>query len=602
MSKLKSNLIKINNEIQDKIIPDNIKKGINIFGVDGTLDSIVGSNVRVFKTKEELDSSTDAQVDDLALIYKNEIQSLSPGVVVSSLTFPETVVLSEAYTSNYYCDIESTDTSVMFQGNCMLDSTSFRFDAYYDGGRISVMYNSRDGITYTRVYMQGNENKLTNSILLPTTIKVHTESEWDINIENFMKSVDSYFGGIYIFTSTNTWEIAPTQLSSITPSDLIANKSIYASNGIVESDGSIGIPDNSLTDVSAMLYSQIQQYYENMTPIILTETNKTINKNIYTIPVKMDGTVLLDTGNITNGSYMFRDCKNLTVVPLLNTSNINTAIFMFSGCLNVSYISNLDTTNITNMYAMFSGCKSLKAIPNINTSNVINMVHLFSSCTNLLTVSNLNTSKAIDISNMFLGCTNLITVSGLDTSNVTDFRFVFENCSSLTTVSQLNMVKATNTAKMFLNCHNLVSVPNLDTRSLQGMQNMFSYCYNLENAPMMITNQVWSMDGVFANCYNLKNVPFYNTSNVSDFSYAFYNCWNLLNVPSLSTYRCNDLYNIFTNCPNLTNDSLNNIMLMCANATRVTNKSFLNIGLTENQINICKTLDNYTLATSAGWK
>ena len=62
------------------------------------------------------------------------------------------------------------------------------------------------------------------------------------------------------------------------------------------------------------------------------------------------------------------------------------------------------------------------------------------------------------------------------------------------------------------------------------------------------------------------------------------------------------LYNIFTNCPNLTNDSLNNIMLMCANATRVTNKSFLNIGLTENQINICKTLDNYTLATSAGWR
>lgn len=602
MSKLKSNLIKISNEIQDKIIPDNIKKGINIFGIEGNLDSIIGSNIRVFKTKEEMDSATDVQVDDLALIYKNEIQSLSPSTVISSLTFPETVVLSEAYTSSCRCSIESTDTNIMFQGDCELDSTSFRFQAFYDNGNINVMYNSNDGITYTRVYMQDNNGELTNPILLPTTIKVYNESEWDINIENFMKSVDSYFGGIYVFTSANTWEIAPTQLSSISPSDLIANKSIYASNGIVESDGSISIPNNSFTDVSAMLYSQIQQHYENMTPIVLTDTNKTINKNIYTIPVKRDGTVLFDMGNVTNGSYMFRDCKNLTAVPLLNTSNISNACFMFGSCSNVTYISDLDTSNITNMYAMFASCKSLKAVPNIDVSNITNMVHLFSSCTNLITVSNLNTSKATDISNMFLGCTNLTTVSNLDTHNVTDFRFAFENCSSLTTIPQLNMINATNTAEMFKRCYNLVSVPDLDTRSLQGMKSMFSYCYNLENAPMMVTNKVWSMEWVFEDCHNLKNVPLYNTSNVSSFSYTFYNCWNLLNVPPLSTYKCNDLHGTFTNCPNLTNDSLNNIMIMCANATRVTNKSFLNIGLTENQINICKTLDNYTLATSVGWK
>lgn len=602
MSKLKSNLIKINNEIQDKIIPDNIKKGINIFGIDGNLDSIIGSNVRVFKTKEELDSSTDAQVDDLALIYKNEIQSLSPSTTIGSLTFPETVVLSEAYTSSCFCELESTDTSIMFNGNCMLDSTSFSFNAYYSDGNINVMYNSSDGITYTRVYMQGNSGGLTNPISLPTTIKVYNESEWDNNIGNFIKSVDSYFGGIYVFTSSNTWEIAPTQLSSITPGDLIANKSIYASNGIVESDGSISIPDNSFTDVSAMLYSQIQQYYENMTPIILTDTNKTINKNIYTIPVKRDGTVLLDTGNVTNGSYMFRDCRNLTTIPLLNTSNITNAYFMFDGCSNVTYISDLDTTNIRNMCAMFAGCKSLQAIPNIDVSNVTNMLHLFSGCTNLITISNLNTSKVTDISNMCLGCTNLTTVLDLDTHNVTDFRFAFENCSSLATISQLNMINATNTTDMFARCYNLINVPDFDTRSLQCMKYMFRYCYNLENAPMMVTNKVWSMTETFSNCHNLKNVPLYNTVNVSDFSYTFCDCWNLKNVPPLSTYRCNDLHNIFKNCPNLTNDSLSNIMIMCANATKVTNKSFLNIGLTADQINICKTLDNYTLATNAGWK
>ena len=53
---------------------------------------------------------------------------------------------------------------------------------------------------------------------------------------------------------------------------------------------------------------------------------------------------------------------------------------------------------------------------------------------------------------------------------------------------------------------------------------------------------------------------------------------------------------------NLSDESLNNILAMCANATSYTGtKTLAYIGLTSAQANKCKTLSNYSAFTSAGW-
>ena len=245
-----------------KIIPENIKKGIQIFNVTGTLESNANivEGAKLFKTKDEMNSSTGNVEGDLALVYRNQ----------------------------------------------------------------------------------------------------HT------------------FDGIYIYKNNN-WELAPTQLTAT--SDYVYKQSFYGKNGV--ESGTLGTPDNSFADVNAKVYNEIQTQYDNMTPRILTDNNKFINQSIYCIPVKRDGTPLLNTSKVTNMYGMFDDYKNLTTIPLL------------------------DTSNVTNMYRMFANCKNLVTIPQLNTSKVTNMRFIFSGCTNLTTIPELDTSSATDMAWMFGGCTNL---------------------------------------------------------------------------------------------------------------------------------------------------------------------------------------------------
>lgn len=59
---------------------------------------------------------------------------------------------------------------------------------------------------------------------------------------------------------------------------------------------------------------------------------------------------------------------------------------------------------------------------------------------------------------------------------------------------------------------------------------------------------------------------------------------------------------MFYNCIKLSDESLNNILAMCANATSYTDtKTLERIGLTSEQATKCTTLSNYSAFTAAGW-
>lgn len=59
------NLNTIYTEIQNNAIPENIRKGTSLFGIEGVLPA----NCRTFATIEERDSYTDAIEDDYAIVY-----------------------------------------------------------------------------------------------------------------------------------------------------------------------------------------------------------------------------------------------------------------------------------------------------------------------------------------------------------------------------------------------------------------------------------------------------------------------------------------------------------------------------------------------------
>ena len=354
--------------------------------------------IKLFKTVEEMNNSTGSKEGDLAVVYREEIQPITEESEFDSCTFPQTVVLKEAFTDNIYGRFRAVDSSSgRFDGNCDLSKKSFRFDGFGDT-MVRVQYTSSDGITYTRT--DGGEELQE----FGTVIKYEPMGPWNNVIGNFMKIGGNHFEGIYTYKN-NSWQLAPTQLTAAP--DYVYKKSFYGSNGVETGVLAQNI-SNSFNDANADIYSKVQLSYNNILPRVLTDSDKSIDNKIFIIPVKSDGTSLLDTSNVTNMDSMFRDCSNLTAIPQLDTSNVTNMRNTFASCSNLTTIPLLDTSNVTNMENTFYGCSSLTTIPQLDTSRVYDMIQMFSDCSNLTTIPQLDISNVeYYMWDMFHNCSSL---------------------------------------------------------------------------------------------------------------------------------------------------------------------------------------------------
>ena len=443
-------------------------------------------DVKLFETEEEMQSDTTAKEGDLAIVYRNTLANMVADTETQYITFPDTVTLPTAFTGEYHGRIRAVDDSGMFDGQVMLNQTSFEFSGYSETGETTINYTSTDGITYTR------STTITNPVDLGTVVKSYYE--WNDNLGYFMQVSSSSFTGLYKYNST-AWELAPTDLTTV--ADDVYLTKFYGANGIEQ--GTL-------------------QNIENL-------SKDNINKRVKLWDIFNSGMVCP-----SDVSAMFKDCTNLQTIPLLDTSKVTNMDSMFSDCINLTEIPLLNTNNVTDMSAMFYGCTNLTTIPQLDTSKITDMQYMFYGCTNLQTIPLLDTSKVTNMFNMFHGCTNLTTIPQLDTSSVKSMLHMFNGCTNLTTI------------------------PQLDTSSVTNMKYMFSGCTNLTTIPLLNTSSVTSMQSMFYNCTSLSD------------------------------------------------ESLNNILAMCANATSYTStKTLKYIGLTSDQATKCTTLSNYSAFTAAGW-
>lgn len=203
MSDLKTNLQEILQEKQDKIIPENIKKDVQIFDVIGTYEGggSATTGVKLFETEEEMQADSTAKEGDLAVVYREEIQNMTTDTQTQYMTFPEIVTLPEAFAGDVFCTLRAVDETVKFDGRVMLNSNSFRFDGYTDNGMIGVIYESEDGITYTRTRFEGDSGELTNPVDLGAVIGVRMPEEWNDNLGYFMQVGGMTFDGLYEYNT-----------------------------------------------------------------------------------------------------------------------------------------------------------------------------------------------------------------------------------------------------------------------------------------------------------------------------------------------------------------------------------------------------------------
>ena len=232
-------------------------------------------------------------------------------------------------------------------------------------------------------------------------------------------------------------------------------------------------------------------------------------------------TIIFDTSNVTDMNHMFGYCGKLTSLDVsdFDTSNVTDMSGMFEGCNNVKglALSDFDTSKVTDMSDMFSMCEALTFIDvsRFNTSNVTNMSSMFNDCYRVtnLNVSNFNTSKVTDMSNMFNNCMGLtsLNVSNFDTSKVTNMKGMFVECMRLTSlnVSSFDTSKVTNMSNMFQDCDKLTTLDlsSFDTSNVTDMEQMFYFCFGriktIYVSNLWNTNKVTNSYLMFASCTSL---------------------------------------------------------------------------------------------------
>ena len=150
----------------------------------------------------------------------------------------------------------------------------------------------------------------------------------------------------------------------------------------------------------------------------------------------------------------------------------------------------------------------------------------------------------------------------------------------ITEIKNVNFDGITNMFQLFAGLSYLKTIPNMDTTNVTNMPNMFEGCNQIKIVPSLNTGKVTNMSRMFCYCYNLETVPILDTSSVTN------------------------LFNMFYNCYKLSDESLDNILIMCINATSYTStKNLATLGLSSTYYPASKIelLPHYQDFIGAGW-
>lgn len=136
--------------------------------------------------------------------------------------------------------------------------------------------------------------------------------------------------------------------------------------------------------------------------------------------------------------------------------------------------------------------------------------------------------------------------------------------------------------------------------------NAFQGCKALTELPTLYNFYPTSLYYFASECDNLKSCPLYDTSNVTDMRYMFNKCYALEDVPEFDVTKVTSMQNMFTNCSSLTDNSLNNILLMCSKVTSAygnETKTLYRLGFRSSVYASSRfqALSNYSAFTNAGW-
>lgn len=476
MATLRENMEAIKLEKDTKILPENLKSGITAFGVEG----VYMGDAMLFDSVENMTTATPS-INTYGVVMSTMLEPLDEAdLPFDSITLPDTVTLTETATTTYSLyagDGSGSALEIQLTPTSCIISNQITSQQY-------ATYSSSDGKSYRKV--SGG----TDVTLYETITTFYPGYETNRLCLEFLVKEKPAFLGIYQYTSDG-WMLAENQFTG-TAQDVFMDKIVYSAEGAVT--GTLGaVISDMFDDASAKIYKNAKMKYENMEPIVLTDTD-TIKSTIQFIPTNSKGETLLDLSQRTTCRGLFQNCIELSEVAPLDLSNCETATDLFTNCTNVPKIILNNVNAMTSWYYPFTGCKALKHleingdmkitshgslfdtlenveyIGPLSASLLTSAARLFQDCKALLVAPTLNFPSNLSFMNTFSGCESMTTVEVLDTSKIgtsTSYGHVgseeycmdgmFEGCVSLSEESLNNILQM---------CINAVNVTTADYKTL----------------------------------------------------------------------------------------------------------------------------------------
>lgn len=615
MSELRETLINITEEKNAKIIPANIKEGVQIFDVvgeykgldtgDGTItendiaegkvgysngEKIIGTVETVVGTTEH--QGQEIQVIDNAITGKHTFTDamLFKKNSSHSLSLPQTQVVEViGLTANKIVkgntvlgvagEAEILDTS---NATAQVDDIASGKTAYVKGEKITgnvqtIQKNYTAVSTVSSVTPQDNAgeidilSKYDNNILFKTGSYVLTRPTYQQMANAINLTSDKIIPGQSILGIDGTADILDTSDATATPSDLLKDKVAYVNGerivGTVDTLPELIEINDSALSVDANV-NQLQIEGNIGTNGIITDST--------IIKMEADGTQVADA--IGLAPDMIKAGASVLGVEGTysgDSGEYNAKLEIPEGVTSapsplamLTSVASINTTNLSTITGIFNGCVSLKSVPEMNVRNVHHAGSAFKNCHNLVYTPNLYTPRLVTITSMFENCYNIsyINLTALN-NGMSNAHFyygsAFANCYCLKEIPNLFYNNGDGYVNMCLNCLNLVDVDfkgsytNAST-SIQ-LDNMFKGCINLNSfngfkVDCFHPYGTISAKSMFENCNNLteiRNVNIKNGNISSD--NMFRNCVNLYTLNNFSMPFSGSANYTFANCYNLVN-------------------------------------------------
>ena len=369
-------------------------------------------------------------------------------------------------------------------------------------GLMSGNYNKSNTTSETVI-----EFNVEKSILFSFKYLVSSEQKWDVfTITLDGKKLEGISG-----TSQNEYKrilsVGKHSLMLSYKKDRITNKGadrafIYDLKTSTTIDGYVAEYDATNYTLTFKKIASINSEPIDLNHIVMVNNNQTVSNlcTLLGINIRTIENVIFEesfnTYTPTSLKEFFRDCTGLneiTGLKYLNTAEVTDMSFMFWNCRNLSSLdlTNFNTAKVENMSGMFHSCQKLSSLTlseSFNTANVTDMSNMFSYCNMLekLNLSNFNTTKVEDMSYMFYMCQKLpeLNLSNFKTEKVKNMKYMFSYCNKLKKLdlSNFNTANVTNMQEMFKGCSTLQTIYVSDNFVVTGITNedykkdMFTGC------------------------------------------------------------------------------------------------------------------------------